>query len=98
MGEAKRRGTRDERVAAATPKAAKPAPEYKYKLPYRNSALDFLWGHFKVGPSEETINELRARAVAEQKAAQKTAEERNAARILEVSAAQQEAEGALQAE
>jgi hypothetical protein len=71
MGEAKRRGTRDERVAAAVarnatnPPAVKPDREYKYRLPYRNRVLDYLWLQFRVGTDNKTIGELRAEAVAE---------------------------------
>jgi len=59
MGEAKRRGTRDERIAAAIPKT-KPEPrQYKPTIPYRNRALDFLFGNFKIDDAGQTINELR---------------------------------------
>lgn len=61
MGEAKNRGTREERIAAATSRV-KQDPQYRYTLPYRNKALDFLWGQFRV-TEDKTINDVRAEAV-----------------------------------
>ena len=77
MGEAKRRGTREERIAAAPPLAEKPEPQYRRLPPYTNRALDFLWGQFRIGDGEMTVNDIRAEAVAKQKelAAKRAAEE-----------------------
>ena len=62
MGEAKRRGTFEERKAAATPKGPKPDPQYKPMLVYRNKALDYLWGMFRVF-GDTTINDVRQQAL-----------------------------------
>lgn len=67
MGEAKRRGTREERSAAATPKPKAPEREYVQQIPYTNSALQYLWGNFKMFDNM-TVNEFHAAAKAKQKA------------------------------
>jgi hypothetical protein len=66
MGEAKRRGTYEERVAAATPRVPKPDRQYRPRMPLYTSALLYLWQQFKVGIDDKTIAEFRAEAVAEQ--------------------------------
>lgn len=67
MGEAKRRGSREERVAAAKPKPPAPERQYQPRLAYSNKALNFLWGQYRVGAEGKTVAELRAEAIAEQK-------------------------------
>lgn len=62
MGEAKQRGTREERIAKAAPKAPKPDRQYVRYLPYSNDALDFLWSRFKWQGDKtvaETMEEAR---------------------------------------
>lgn len=60
MGEARRRGTRAERIAAAQPKAPKPPRQYRHMLALRTPALDYLFNQMRVGPNGETILELRS--------------------------------------
>lgn len=85
MGQAKNRGTREERVAQAQVAGRKPgAPErtsqYAFRMPLSTPALDKLWPLFKpFANSEKTISEIRAEAIAQQKAlAEKRIEERKA--------------------
>jgi hypothetical protein len=73
MGEAKRRGTREERMASAVPKERKPDREYKQMLPYTNSALNYLWSNFKVF-GDTTIGEVRAQAIKAQAEARAASE------------------------
>ena len=76
MGEAKRRGTFEERAAAATPRPRQQT-QYLPRFTRTTSALNRLFLQFKVGPTDETIQELNAAAKAEQKrlAAERAARE-----------------------
>lgn len=67
MGEAKRRGTPEERKAAAAPRVKPDHPGYRRMIPYRNSALDRLWGQFKMR-DDMTVNEMVTKARADQAA------------------------------
>ncbi len=85
MGQAKNRGTREERVQAAVAAGRKAgAPErtkpYRNVMPLGTSMLAYLWGNFKV-VGDRTINEIRAEALMVQKAAaaRRAAEEQTAA-------------------
>jgi hypothetical protein len=66
MGEAKRRGDREARIAAAKPKEKKESPEYVAMQPYSNSALQYLWGQFRMF-DDMTVNEFHAATKAKQK-------------------------------
>jgi hypothetical protein len=84
MGQAKLRGTKEQRVKAALD-AGRVIDRQRTK-PYRNvmprgtSMLEYLWGQFKV-VGDRTINEIRAEAVMVQKAAaaRRAAQEQTAA-------------------
>lgn len=70
MGEAKRRGTREECVAqaiAAGRTKVEKERQYRPRMPLVTSALLYLWQHFKIGVDDKTIAEFRAEALAEQK-------------------------------
>lgn len=73
MGQAKNRGTREERVQQAIEAGrtrVQPERQYKFRMPLSTPALDRLWPLFKpFANSDITIAEIRAQAVAEQKAA-----------------------------
>lgn len=65
MGEAKKRGTREERIAATGPRPPKPERSYKYVMPISTPALDYLWQRYKVGKNDETVAEIIAKARAD---------------------------------
>ena len=65
MGQAKQRGTRDERIAAASPRTPKPDRRYRYYMPLSTAALDYLWQRYKVGKNDETVAEIIAKARAD---------------------------------
>ena len=84
MGEAKLRGTFEERKAAAIARngglpRTKPERRYQYRMPTITSALEFLWPRFRAGKNGETVGELQAQA----QAAKMMAEEAAKARVLE---------------
>jgi hypothetical protein len=74
MGQAKNRGTKEQRIAAAVaagrhagaPERTKP---YANRMPLTTPMLNYLWGQFKV-VGDRTINEIRSEALLAQKAAQ----------------------------
>ena len=72
MGEAKRRGNREQRIATAAPRPPKEAPTYKFVQPYRNRALDFLWDKFFVFDGV-TVKDFVAKAKADQRKANEAA-------------------------
>jgi hypothetical protein len=63
MGEAKKRGTYEQRRAAAQPRPERQPTQYKPRLAYTNKPLDYLWRQFIVGPNGETVGELQAALV-----------------------------------
>lgn len=84
MGQAKNRGTREERVNAALSAGRvidrQRTEPYRNRLPIGTSMLNYLWGQFKV-VGDRTINEVRAEALMVQKAAaaRRAAQEQTAA-------------------
>ncbi len=59
MGQAKKRGTREERIAAAPPRAERQRGPYAAVTSRVTPMLAYLWQQFRVGPKGETIGELR---------------------------------------
>lgn len=84
MGQARNRGTREERVAQAQAAGRKPgAPErttsYAPRPVIRTPMLDHLWNQYKI-IGDVTVGEIRAQAIAEQQrlAAERAAQEQTA--------------------
>jgi hypothetical protein len=67
MGEAKKRGTYEQRRAAAQPRPERQPTQYKPQLGYTNNAINYLWRQFIVGPNGETVWELQAALAAARK-------------------------------